>query len=354
MRQHGSGPWPIAVCVPVRDEAMLLPRFLGALSAQRGVPDFVLCALFDGCTDDSVAIVRGYAARAPFAIVTACAEASAPNAGRARRRAMALGLERLSGDDAVILSTDADSVPDPDWLSATIAALEVADVVAGRIVRDDDDDDDGDDAGAGASATQDRVEEYYDGLFRLRRSIDPVPWEAVVPHHYTSGASLGFRAGTYRALGGFEALASAEDARLIDAAHRAGLRVRRDGAVRVRTSSRRTGRAQNGLADHLRNLDTNDAAAVTMAHPEDACWRYAGHAAARAAWDDLDRRAACLAASLGCSDAHVRSVAAEAPNAEAFAMRVVPDVPGGERLVRLDEAERALAALWKRHRAAAA
>jgi len=46
-----------------------------------------------------------------------------------------------------------------------------------------------------------------------------------------------------------------------------------------------------------------------------------------------------LAARLGCDVAHVERVAAVSANAEAFATRVVLDVPGGERLVTLDEAE---------------
>jgi hypothetical protein len=104
----------------------------------------------------------------------------------------------------------------------------------------------------------------------------------------------------------------------------------------------------------LRQLDvSNDAAGITMTHPEDACWRYAGHAAARVAWRDLDSNADRLAASLECSKAHIRQVAAAAPNAEAFATRIVPGPPGGERIVALPEAERALAEFTDRQRVAA-
>jgi hypothetical protein len=42
-------------------------------------------------------------------------------------------------------------------------------------------------------------------------------------------------------------------------------------------------------------------------------------------------------------------VASAAPNAESFAMQVVPDIPGGERLVDLATAEAALSALVLRH-----
>lgn len=330
----------MAVCVPVRDEAALLPRFLDALAKQQR-HDFTLCVLFDGCTDASAAIVETRRESLPFALVTAAVTGGAPNAGRARRAAAALALSVLEGGGleggemggGSIVSTDADSVPDPDWLAANLAALEVADVAAGRIVR----------VGGQPSPLQDRVEAYYDALFALRRTIDPVPWEAPRTHHYTSGASLAVRADAYRALGGFEPVASAEDARLVDAAHRAGLRVRRDAAIRVETSTRREGRAAGGLADHLRRLDRGEAAA-TMAHPADMAWRYRQHAAARAAWSDPAARAV-LAQTLGSDVAHVERLAAAAVNAEAFAMRAVPEIPGGERIVALDEAEAALARL---------
>lgn len=328
-----------AVCVPVRNEAALLPRFLDALAAQ-DAQAFVLCVLLDGCSDASAAIVDGRAASVPFTVVTAEAAGGAPNAGRARREAMALGLSVLDAPGGTIVSTDADSVPDPDWLSANVAALKVADVVAGRIVR----------AGGRASPLQDRVEAYYDALFALRRTIDPVPWEAPRTHHYTSGASLAFRAEAYRALGGFEPLPSAEDARLVDAAHREGLRVRRDVSVRVETSARREGRAAGGLADHLLRLDRGEAAA-TMAHPEDMAWRYRRHAEARAAWPDPST---ALANLLGRDLAHVERVASAAVNAEAFAMQVVPEIPGGERIVSIDEAEIALIRLADEERLVAA
>ena len=321
---------PAAVCVPVRNEGALLPRFLDALVAQdRGA--FTLCILFDGCADDSAVIVEARAASVPFAIVTAHADGGAPNAGRARRAAMDIGLAALPDDAGMIVSTDADSVPALDWLGTNAAALIAADVVAGRIVR----------KGGPASPLQDRIEDYYDALFVLRRMIDPVPWEAPHTHHYTSGASLAFRTGAYRQLGGFEPLPAAEDARLVDRAHRAGLRVRRDAAIRVDTSARRVGRAVGGLADHLRWIDA-EAGQAMMTHPADMVWQYTRQAAARAAWSRPGGMPT-LAAKLGCDINHVERIAADAFNAEAFAMQVVPNAPGGARTVSLDTAEAVLA-----------
>ncbi len=232
--------------------------------------------------------------------------------------------------EGILISTDADSVPAPGWLAANLRALGHADVVAGRIVRH-----------GSACAVQDRVERYYDALFALRRRLDPVAWEASFTHHYASGASLAFRAETYAALGGFEPVPSGEDGRLVDAAHRAGWRVRRDAAVVVETSSRRHGRAQGGLADHLRALD-HTAALPTMAHPEDRAWRDRAQAAARGAFGgDLTLLAHRLARSLH----ELAAIAAASPNAEAFATHAVGGISGGERIVSLDIAEDALARL---------
>lgn len=321
------------MCVPVRDEAALLPRLLDALAAQQDIGGVAvtLCVAFDACTDASERIVAAKAM--PHALRTAALPpGAAPNAGRARRAAMALGLQEASGE-AALLTTDADSVPAPDWIAANLRALEVADVVSGRITRDR----------AFADVVQDRLERYYDALHALRRRIDPVPWEAPATHHYTAGASLAFRAKVYTALGGFAERPSAEDALIVDEAHRAGVRVRRDAAVRVETSSRRAGRAVGGLADHLRQLAERPAGAIRVAHPERAAWHYTGHAAARHAFGRLDEGTVTrLAASIARDPASVREVAATSPNAEAFAMRVVPGHPQGERPVGLDEAETAL------------
>ena len=331
-----------AICVPIRNERAALPALLDALAGQSGGPQqTVLCLLLDGCTDGSAALAREWAERFPLPVVIQAVPAAAsPNAGRARRAALALGQKALGQTaQAALLTTDADTVPAPDWIAQNCRALVEADVVAGRIMRRPSDDD----------SPQDRLEAYLDRLHQHRRRIDPVPWEACAPHHFTGGASLGFRADAYAALGGFEPRPCGEDAAIVDAAHRAGLRVRRDPAVRVTTSSRRDGRAPGGLATHLRHLAQQDdpLAACLVAHPVDAAWQYRGHAQARASFPHL----ACpdvllqLALALDRDPGDVARTAAASPNAEAFATRIVPAAPGGVRLIPLAQAEGALDAL---------
>ena len=247
--------------------------------------------------------------------------------------AMALGLDHLAGRDAALLSTDADSAPAPDWVAASCRALRIADVAVGTLVR------------AERHAMQERVEAYYDRLHRYRRLVDPVGWDADHGRHFGGAANLAIRVATYRALGGFAAVPAGEDAALLDDAARAGFRVRRDPAMVVETSSRRHGRAPGGFAAALAELDR--AGLPTVAHPAAAAWQYRAHARARAAFAGLHAEPPRhrLGTLLGLTGDHVLGVARDCPNAEAFAMRVVPGAPDGERRVPLAEAEAALADL---------
>lgn len=321
--------------MPVRDEAAELPRLFDALERLDPVAErqVAVCLLLDACTDGSEIVAADYRARSRHRVVIDHAHGASVNAGRARHRAMALGLREVGDADALLLTTDADSQPVPAWLHAMTAALTAADVVAGRIVR----------RGERPCPLQDRLDRYYDALFALRRRLDPVPWEAAATHHHGGGANLGIRADAYRALGGFAPQPSGEDARLLDDASRAGLRVRRDTASLVHTSDRRQGRATAGLALTLRHLDAGNPAAVRVTCPRDMAWQYAMQATVRAAHHDgrLDR----VADALGLTLDHVRGVARDCPNAEAFAMRIVPVAPGGMRTVALPVAEAELASL---------
>ena len=338
-------PQSVAVCVPVRDEERALPALLAALERQRtaGV-DLTVCFHLDGCRDDSGLLLDRAATGFPHPLrVTQGPRRAEPNAGQARRAAMAIGLAAVGEDtDAVLLTTDADSVPAPDWVAAACCALREADVATGIIHRSE------------PHALQTRVEQYYDRLHRYRRSVDPVPWDGGQGRHFSGAANLAVRASTYRALGGFAEIASGEDAALLDQAARAGFRVRRDPAMVVETSSRRQGRAQGGLAAALAELDRTGLPEV--AHPAAAAWQYRAQARARAAFAGMADEAVRqrLGLFLGLTSDHVLGVARDCPNAEAFAMCVVPCAAGGEWLVPLAAAEEALSLLERDAREEAA
>ncbi|MBI0476681.1 glycosyltransferase [Sphingomonas sp. MA1305] len=332
MKQSPAGRIRVAICVPARNEADALPRLFAALDRlDRYGLDPVICLLLDSCDDRSAAVAHDYAARASLPIRIDYATQAEPNAGRARHGAMLLGERALDGR-GLLLTTDADSLPAVDWLQAMVAALGQVDVVAGKVVR----------TVTWPNPAQDRLEQYYESLYAMRRVLDPVVWEAAAAHHQTSGANLGISVHHYRILGGFPPIPAGEDAQLVDDASRAGLRVRRDAASVVYTSDRRTGRVVHGFAGGLRVLD-RDGDAVMVAHPEDAAWQYRGHALARRVYDDGD--VSPLADAIGLTCDHLVGVLRDSPNAEAFAMRVVPVPPGGMRRVTLAVAEAGLATL---------
>lgn len=324
----------IAICVPARNEAAELPALFGALERLKvDGARVAVCLLLDACTDGSLALANAYRGRSRHHVVVAQAASASANAGRARHNAMALGAATLTGTDGLLLTTDADTAPANDWLPAMMFALARAEVVAGLIGR----------RTARPNGLQDRLEAYYDALFALRRRLDPVPWEAKLTHHFCGGANLGIRRSAYERLGGFLPMANGEDARLLDDASRAGLRVRRDAACVVHTSDRREGRATGGLAAALEALDSSDATQVCVTHPADAAWQYRMQADARAA--HRDNRLAAFAMQLNLTHDHVRGVERDCPNAEAFAMRIVPTPPNGMRSVALPNAEMELARL---------
>lgn len=326
-----------SICVPVRDEARLLPQLLASLASLRvDRARLGIFLYFDGCDDDGVAIARQAADGFPHRLHVVLGERqSEPNAGHARGAAMALALEQVGAYPSLLFTTDADSRPQPDWIAAGIAALRQADVVAGRIRRDD----------AAGDPAQQRIEDYYDRLHRFRRRLDPVGWEASDTHHFGGGANLAITADAYLALGGFRALAHGEDATLLDDAARLGLRVRRDAAMVVDTSSRREGRAVNGLAGALQAIDRG--AVQMVAHPASVAWQARAQARARRTFGAIDdaARLVALGTLIGLSADHLRGVARDCPNGEAFAMRVVPAAPGHDRLMTLAAAEAALVAL---------
>ncbi|GAA0662828.1 hypothetical protein FHT00_001341 [Sphingomonas insulae] len=327
----------VVICVPARNEQRALPGLLAALAGLDGIDRSVaVCIYLDACTDDSVAVLDRAASTMPFALQVQVGTAGrASNAGVARHAAMAMGVARLAGAEGLLFTTDADTWPRRDWITSGTAALARSDIVAGRIMR----------RNGMADGTQSRIEWYYDRLYAYRRRIDPVPWEAHDTHHFSGGANMAMRSSVYRALGGFRPLPSAEDATLLDDAARAGFRVRRDGAMIVETSSRRHGRAPAGLASALQALDAGEP--PLFVHPRILVGQWQAHAAMRAGFariDDGDMRAQ-LGSQLGLSGDHVLGVARDCPNAEAFAMRIVPAPQGAADLVTLQAAEDALTSL---------
>ncbi len=268
------------VVVPVKDEAVLLPRCLAALARQRAADGrpfdpcrFEVIVLANNCSDASAAIARRFAAAqrrtggCPVHVVEVTLPRRHAHVGHARRLVMDGARARLrrvqprspAGRDGmpaagrgVILSTDGDSAVAADWLATTLAEIDAgADAVGGRILCRAEP--------AGAPPVDRALQRWQrlDAIYRLLRIrlaclIDPDPADPWPRHHQHFGASLAVAVDAYEQVGGLPAVRFLEDEAMYGQLVRADLRVRHSPQVRVYTSCRQDGRVEVGLSSQLR------------------------------------------------------------------------------------------------------
>jgi hypothetical protein len=271
------------VCVPARDEADRLPILLDALARQDVDGPIRVSILINNTVDDSVAAV----ARAQAAwgerlhLAVACHELppERAHAGTARRLVMEAGLARIDPDRGVLISTDADTRPPSDWISAMLRAIDAGlDIVGGRIVVDD-----AEPLAAAMDAMQVKLDRYWACVRAIEDDIDPCRWDPAPRHGDHTGASLAILAPLYRAAGGVPAIPAGEDRALVEAAVAAGGRLGHPMSVWTRVSARTIGRATGGMADHMQALSDRVARGEPTFLPSFDQWR------ARAAWRRMRR-----------------------------------------------------------------
>jgi len=231
----------VGVVMPVHNEQELLGKALASLSNAFGglIHGSLLlraALVMDACTDDSEEIASEWItalSRCRHPLVVTLITSSAHNVGRARALGCAVLLKQWSRIDPAriwLATTDADSRVPRDWLTTQLARHEA-----------------GVDQWYGRVSVTDWSE--YSGDVRSR-------WQ----HEYEResqpihGANLGFNAGTYLAVGGFEPLDTGEDRALHRALVIKGALSHFDSAVRVVTSARRQARAPLGFAHALDDI----------------------------------------------------------------------------------------------------
>ena len=233
--------------VPARNEAAHIAECLAALdrAAERaGLPVTIVVGA-NNCEDETAALARAFACRwAQVHVEEIALPVERAHAGGARRYVMDRAAE-LAGAAGVVMTTDADSQVDVDWIAANLGEIAGgADAVAGAITFDT----------AARESLPDlrhRADEWRLASLhaRLEDLIDPRAHDPWPRHIWAWGASLALTVETYRAVGGVPMVALAEDRALADAVERAGFRLRRSHAPLVFTSPRRIGRAPGGFAD---------------------------------------------------------------------------------------------------------
>jgi Glycosyl transferase family 2 len=247
---RGPGAYSAVVAIPARDEEERIVACLAALAGQSVEPNFAVLVLANNCQDRTVELVRAFGADAPFDLHLFDIRLSGANAhaGFSRRLAMNAAAHLLD-DEGVLVTTDADSRADTNWLAENFAELESgADIVCGMICLDM-----AESAMLPSHVHQRGVLEYvYERkITELECRLDPLPWDCWPRHRMETGASLAMRAGLYVEVGGVPDVQPAEDRALVAMVRRHGGCVRHAFGPQVITSCRLDGRARGGWADDL-------------------------------------------------------------------------------------------------------
>lgn len=309
-----SGPVPIVVAVPVKDEVERIGMCLQALAGQSGV-DFAEVAvvlLLNNCADGTLEQVRELAPALPFHLEVHIVDlpASHANAGWARRLAMEAAAD-LSDADGVMLTTDADTFSDEEWIAANLREIAAGvDAVAGYVMADPME------LMELPSNILERgaVEwEYQQLAAELVARADPEAHDPWPRHNQNCGASAAITVAAYRRIGGLPPRPVGEDRALFEALRRADGKIRHSLDAHVVTSARTDGRALGGLSDAIRlrgdpDHPCDEGLEVAVTTLRRALWR----CALRETWEGgrIDPAAADLwAARLGVQPAELRRAA---------------------------------------------
>ena len=239
------------VAVPVKDEAERISACVRALAGQQGARLQRIVLLVNNTSDGTVAVAQaaGQAFETPIEIIEHWFAPGEASAGSARR----MGMERAAaclGGEGVLLTTDADAVPGPDWLAANLYHLRHGvDAVAGRAVLVPADSARIPPALRAADALECA---YAAALDEIAALIDPQPWDPWPRHTEHSGASIAVSVAAYRRAGGMPAVPLAEDRQFFAALRRVDAKVRHAPEIAVEVSGRIVGRAEGGMADTIR------------------------------------------------------------------------------------------------------
>lgn len=122
LRRGATTTEPVTVCIPARDEATTLPRLIGDLRTQRGVPDLRVLILDDDSTDSTSAAAAAAIGDDPR--FTVSRRVGPPPPGWIGKSAACANLADAARDrGGILVFLDADVRLDADALSAGAAAL---------------------------------------------------------------------------------------------------------------------------------------------------------------------------------------------------------------------------------------
>jgi glycosyltransferase involved in cell wall biosynthesis len=283
MRTEILGPVSLArpdvvVAVPVKDEEERIVACVASLANQVDVDlaRVAVILLLNNCSDATAARIRALGPELPFAVHLREVELPAPyaNAGWARRLAMEAAAE-LVDPDGLILTTDADTQVECDWVAANQREIASGvDAVAGCVIAD---------PYELMQLPPEILErgslewEYQQLAAELEARADPQACDPWPRHNQNCGASAAITARAYRLIGGLPPRPVGEDRALFQSLRRVDGRIRHSLDVQVITSARIDGRALGGLSDAIRLRGEPD-------HPCDEMLEVAVVTLRRAVW----------------------------------------------------------------------
>lgn len=238
----------IAVIIPARDEAARIGACLTALAGQWH-DQVTVVLVINNTTDDTQGIARRIATQhgLDLEILDRILPAD-QGVGTARRLGCDQAL-RLMPQLKYLLTTDADCIVSPIWVSCNIAHLQTVDAVCGKIdlIAEE----------AGVLDGMDRILATNEGLYRnLVQELYALYAKGCTDiqstHGEAAGASLAFLKAAYLAVGGFASVKCGEDRQIIRALRKSGHLVRHAEDVIAYASCRLTGRAEGGMSDALK------------------------------------------------------------------------------------------------------
>jgi hypothetical protein len=244
--------WPLAIAIPARDEELRIVQSLTAIQRAliEGERDGGVVLVVNNTTDKSYDTAQRWLEfhQIRHVIVNATFHPSVSHAGMARRLAMDLARHAVQ-PGGILLTTDADTEPRPDWVRNTLQALSNnADIVCGVI----------DLAVEEARGLPEHIQrelaaesEYRALTVELNTLVNSNPYLPWRQSGSAGGASLGFRQTVYDDVGGIPLIPCGEDGAFVAEAVARDWRVRFVENVRVTTSCRLVGRARGGLADGI-------------------------------------------------------------------------------------------------------
>jgi glycosyltransferase involved in cell wall biosynthesis len=283
MRTEILGPVSLArpdvvVAVPVKDEEERIVACVASLANQIDVDlaSVAVILLLNNCSDSTAERIRALGPELPLAVHLREVDLPAPyaNAGWARRLAMEAAAELVNAD-GLILTTDADTQVECDWVAANQREIASGvDAVAGYVIAD---------PYELMQLPPEILErgslewEYQQLAAELEARADPQGCDPWPRHNQNCGASAAITARAYRLIGGLPPRPVGEDRALFQSLRRVDGRIRHSLDVQVITSARIDGRALGGLSDAIRLRGEPD-------HPCDEMLEVAVVTLRRAVW----------------------------------------------------------------------